>query len=319
MDSLLSDDGLGEEDKATDGSLGDDFDFGEDFDEGFLTTEKKTYLVSLRDEFLPDWVRKLPEGVRVNYLKAPKCKICNLQTPNNKPLRSEVELMVIEGKTYEEIGAIIQHKYGLKISPANISSHMTKHAHNFAEVVQNILSSELGKVLDGTIPNIVDQYKVLLIIMQVGLHGILEDPSKVSVRDVIMASEKFHIITEGLDLRHHGDVTQEDITAILDIIQNIMTPDQIMEARKRFVMMKEYMESRGLPEGGAPFEEDDNIRAIKEGVIVGGEVEEAEVVMKTQENEASEPEAVSDNGGDVVIGEEYITPSDIPTLEDTED
>jgi len=285
-----------------------------------MAEEKKSRLTRLRvveDELLPEWMKNLPEEERLKYLEAPNCKICHLRTPQGYPLRHEVELLVIEDKSYKEIGKIMYARYGVKILPSNISFHMNRHAPNFMQVVQRIISSELGDMLAGSIEGAVDQYKVLMAIMQVGLHGVLEHPEKVTTRDTIAAAEKFHVITEGLDIRHHNEITQAEINEVLDIMQNIMSPEQIEEARRRFVMMREHLGQQ------ADVEIDDSYSIIDVEPEALPEPEPQSPIPEAPPPEVFIPVEQAPQQPDprktVIIDGQEIDVSNIPILEDLDD
>jgi len=190
-----------------------------------------------KNEF-PDWAKAMPVEERENCVHSPQCKVCNA-THNGRSLRSEIEGLVIERKTYTEICNIVHDRYGLQLFDYNIGNHMNKHAPDYAKALERLLHSELGEVLQGTVGPIVDQFKFLLAVVQVAMHRLIQNPEEVSLADGIRAAEKFHVITEGLDVRHHDMVTQKEINTILDIMQNVMTREQVEEVRRRFLTTKQ--------------------------------------------------------------------------------
>ena len=183
---------------------------------------------------LPDWANAMPAEERERYVHSPHCKVCNA-THNGRNLRQEIEGLVIEKKTYPEVCNIMYDRYGLELRDYNVMNHMAKHAPNYAKVLEGLMESELGELLSGSMGPIVDQYKFLLAVLQVALHRLLRHPDEVTVSDGIRAAEKFHLITEGLNIRHGDDmISQQDITTLLDIIQTVMTPEQREEVSRRF-------------------------------------------------------------------------------------
>lgn len=188
----------------------------------------------LPESELPDWMKAMPAEEREKYTHSPQCKVCTA-TNNGRNLRSEIEALVIERKTHTEACNVMYDRYGLRLNNHNISRHMARHAPNYAKVFQGLLESELGEVLQGGLGPIVDPFKFLLAVLQVAWHRLLENPNEVSLTDGIRAAEKLHLITQDLDIRYRDDaVSQADITAILDIMQDVMTPEQRKEVRERF-------------------------------------------------------------------------------------
>jgi hypothetical protein len=190
---------------------------------------------------------------------------CCTATHNGRPLRSEIEALVIEKKTHPEVCNIMFDRYGLRLFDYNLGNHMAKHAPNYAKALERLLQSELGEMLEGAMGPIVDQYKFPLAVVQVATHKLVQHPEEVSVADGIRAAEKLHILTQGLDVWHHGGVSQEEINTLIDIMQMVMTPKQRQEVRRRF---GEIHTPVSAPEAEGPDTSgDDEV----EGVVVDGE------------------------------------------------
>ena len=236
-----------------------------DGSEGRLDDEKVRKNRPVQAGELPDWAKAMPLEERERYLHSPHCKVCNA-AHNGRPLRSVIEALVIERKSYPKVCDIMRDQYGLELRDYNIMNHMNKHAPNYAKVLEGLMESELGEVLQGALGPIVDQYKFFVAVLQVAWHGLLLHPEQVSVADGIRAAEKLHLITKGLDIRHRDDaITQEHITRLLDIFQMIMTPEQQAEVRRRF---GEVFTSTPAPEAE---ELASNGQEEVQGVMVDGE------------------------------------------------
>ena len=227
----------------------------------------------------PDWAKSIPAKEWKKHVHSPQCKVCNANH-EGRNLRSEIEALVIERKTAVEVCNVIFERYGLQLAPHNISRHMARHAPSYVNVLDGLLQSELGDVLNGTVGPIVDQIRYLLGVLQVAWQQLLLHPEQVSVADGIRAAEKLASITKDIDIRHHDNtITREDINQLLDILQTVLTEEQREEVSRRFYV---NIDAEQEPESSPPIQ---------------GQV----------------PVGVNDENGVVVDGE-YISLDDIPTL-----
>ena len=209
---------------------------------------------------LPEWAKVMPPEERERYVHSPQCKVC-AAAHNGRPLRSEIEGLVIERKTYTEVCNIVHDRYGLRLFDYNIGNHMNKHAPDYAKAIERLLQSELGEVLQDITGPIVDQFKFLLSVVQVSMHNLIQHPEEVKLSDGIKAAEKFHVLTQGLDIWNDGGISQEEINNLIELMQTVMTPEQRAEVRRRY---GERYAPVSAPEPEGPVPE-------SEGVMVDGE------------------------------------------------
>jgi hypothetical protein len=207
----------------------------------------------------PDWAKLVPEEEWQSYVHSPQCRVCNANH-KGRNIRSEIEALVIGRKTYVEVCDIMFERYGLQLAPHNISRHMARHAPSYTKMLGKLLQNDLGDVLDGAVEPFVDHISYLFGVIQVSWQQMLDHPEKVSVADGIRAAEKFALIAKGSDFQHDIRVTQEELNQLLDMMQAVMTREQIEEVERRFWIWKEHVkESESSPpeQGRAPATADD--------------------------------------------------------------
>jgi len=203
----------------------------------------------------------LPEEERDSYVHSPQCKVCNAKH-DGRNIRSEIEALVIERKTHGELCDIIFARYALELAPHNISRHMARHAPGYTEVLNGLLQSKFEDVLAGAVGPIIDDVKYLFSVVQVAFHNLLVHPEQVTVADGIRAADKLAQMPGYVESKKTNNmVTQEEITDLLDIMQGIMTREQVEEAKRRYLAFRNNVES------SEPCEEPDNLA----GAWVDGE------------------------------------------------
>ena len=181
----------------------------------------------------PDWAKSIHAKEWEKYVHSPQCKACNADH-DGRNLRSEIEALVIERKTYVEVCNIMFERYKLRLAPHNISRHMTRHAPAYATILGKLLENDLGEVLRGTHGPVVDAAKFLLGVIQMSFHNAILNPEQVTVSDGIRAAEKLNAITKNLNISLCEDaITQEDLIKLVDIMQEVLTPEQTKELEKR--------------------------------------------------------------------------------------
>lgn len=173
----------------------------------------------------PKWMQMLSPEEREKYLHSSTCTICNA-THNGRLIRPEIEMMVIERKKYQDICDIMFNKYNVRILPSQVSTHMSRHAPNYAEAVTKILTEELESILEGGLTALVTKEQLLMTAIQLSLHNMLVNPDGVSPEVGIRAATELHKMTEGMELRVKHEISQQDINSILDVVQEILSPSQ---------------------------------------------------------------------------------------------
>jgi hypothetical protein len=214
----------------------------------------------------PDWAKSIPDEEWESYVHSPQCRVCNANH-NGRNLRCEIEALVIERKTHVEVCNVINERYGLRLAPHNVSRHMARHAPGYINVLDALMQSELGDVLNGTVGPIIDQTKFLLGVMQVGWQQLLEHPEQVSVVDGMRAA--CQLAKMGIDVGSDNRITQKEINDLILIMQTVMNPGQREEVHRRYDLFRDAeRESESSPQvqGQATTIADD-----ENGVVVDGE------------------------------------------------
>ena len=221
----------------------------------------------LQESERPDWAKSIPDEEWESYVHCPQCRVCNANH-NGRNLRCEIEALAIERKTNVEVCDVINERYGLRLAPHNISRHMARHAPGYINVLDALMQSELGDVLNGTVGPIIDQTKFLLGVMQVGWQQLLEHPEQVSVVDGMRAA--CQLAKMGIDVGSQDNrITQKEINDLIEIMQTVMTQEQMEEVHRRYILFRDAeRESESSPQvqGQATTIADD-----ENGVVVDGE------------------------------------------------
>ena len=215
----------------------------------------------------PDWAKSIPDEEWESYVHCPQCRVCNANH-NGRNLRCEIEALVIERKTHVEVCNVINERYGLRLAPHNVSRHMARHAPGYINVLDALMQSELGDVLNGALGPIVDQTKFLLGVIQVAWQQLLLHPEQVTVTDGIRSAWK--LTQMGINIRPRDDaITQEIVNQLIEIMQTVLTPEQREEVRRRYYLFRDAeRESESSPQvqvQANPVADDEN------GVVVDGE------------------------------------------------
>lgn len=173
---------------------------------------------------LPEWLQDFSERDKIRYIHSNNCKICNLEVGGHR-IRHEIETLIIEGKKLVEISAMMEQKYSLDVSPANISLHMKRHAPDYINVIKKYMRENLDDLLSKPIKNEVDSVRVFKTAMQIGFRNMTLNPSSVGPKETLTAAKHCHDVTEGINV-NITSINQEELSRMIEVMQRIMTVEQ---------------------------------------------------------------------------------------------